>query len=568
MTTKKHQNDGRQKLLIAFNKDKFKDENLEKIIKVIQRLDIRSIPIPFNKKNEESNVLKYALYLGKKQRKIFLNIQERGGFSSFGVISKLNQIIETLRKGNLTRSFELFYSWLEDIPKKIYTQYDLKDFGDILTYKNSEYNSYNDQFLRGTIDEERFQKSKKDIINQQIIILNQIQLVKVKIPRKNFTDKQVQLAINALKTYLNLGEVEFYLRKSPIKNYLVCEIAANKLVDFVLRLSEIEPDDYLLQFFFQLELMSGRDFEKYYEKELEKQERDRRKALRTSKNKPGTSKPSRSLNATTEDFLDFRQKGLNTVQLHWFKSENRIGIDLSNNYIVQLPSNLPFNEKLVTLDLSNNKLASIPKSIINFPNLEVLNLSNNNIKTLPKNLKELKKLKRLLLNSNRIDEIPEQIGELTQLEVLHLSNNKIKQIPSSLLKLTNLRSGKLGPFSLFGFQIGRNPIKLPISMYDKEPQEILEFLIWRQNDYKTDEIDQIIQKESAIKQKIDELYEIRARWVAELNIRKHQLDSNIPSKNKDQIQLRILILEDIIEKINDRIDSIQPNLGFGDNVVD
>ena len=451
MAAKKTPHDGRKTFLLKFDKDKFTYASLENVKQVIQFLDPNERQVEYEEEKHSEDDIRYLFHLDKQQRKIFLNLQERGGFSVFGVSSKVNNIHTALRReSKLTRCIDMLFNWLDEIPRKIYTTYDLNDFRDILTIKSNEYSHYKKEHREQRIEEEKFQELRSTIIKQMLTIINQIQLVKVKISRNGFNDEQIQESIDAFRTFLALSETEFYLRKSPIKNWIVCEVSATKLVDFILTRTEIDEDDHLLQFFLSLTLMSGRDFEKSYQEGQDKKELERRKSLKPTKVKGGNvkHKPKGRSKQSNEAYLDLRQKGYKLVQSEWFTGEHLLGIDLSRNFIVQLPK-IPYNESIINLDLSNNRLGSLPNSIVNLPNLEVLNLSNNNIRTLPSNLGQLKKLKRLLLSSNRIEQIPSRLGELTQLEVLHLSNNRIKTIPPSLLKLTNLRSSNQGPLQAF-----------------------------------------------------------------------------------------------------------------------
>ena len=72
-------------------------------------------------------------------------------------------------------------------------------------------------------------------------------------------------------------------------------------------------------------------------------------------------------------------------------------------------------------------------------NLEVLNLSNNQVSQLPSNIGELKNLKVLNLSNNQVSQLPSNIGELKNLEVLNLSNNQVSQLPSTIRELKNLK---------------------------------------------------------------------------------------------------------------------------------
>ena len=91
------------------------------------------------------------------------------------------------------------------------------------------------------------------------------------------------------------------------------------------------------------------------------------------------------------------------------------------------------------LDLSNNFLEEIPDCLDNFPNLKSLDLSNNKLKTLPKSIGKLKFLEKLVLKNNNLTNLIEDLGNLTLLTYLDVSCNKIETIPNKLIACQALR---------------------------------------------------------------------------------------------------------------------------------
>ncbi|MEA3456352.1 MAG: leucine-rich repeat domain-containing protein, partial [Campylobacterota bacterium] len=89
-----------------------------------------------------------------------------------------------------------------------------------------------------------------------------------------------------------------------------------------------------------------------------------------------------------------------------------------------------------SLDLSQNGLTSLPTEIKNLENLENLDLSNNNIKTFPETLRRCRKLRYLNLSASGIRKIPSWIEEFEHLEYLNLSSTNIgNSIMASRIKL-------------------------------------------------------------------------------------------------------------------------------------
>jgi Leucine-rich repeat (LRR) protein len=92
------------------------------------------------------------------------------------------------------------------------------------------------------------------------------------------------------------------------------------------------------------------------------------------------------------------------------------------------------------LNLSNNNITVITSNIGRLKHLETLILSNNEIETLPEEFGELEKLQDLFLHANNISIFPEEICKIKSLEILYLSNNKIKEISTSIQNLQNLEN--------------------------------------------------------------------------------------------------------------------------------
>eukprot|EP01117_Protostelium_nocturnum_P007215 TRINITY_DN2581_c0_g1_i2.p1 TRINITY_DN2581_c0_g1~~TRINITY_DN2581_c0_g1_i2.p1 ORF type:complete len:794 (-),score=315.34 TRINITY_DN2581_c0_g1_i2:36-2417(-) len=141
--------------------------------------------------------------------------------------------------------------------------------------------------------------------------------------------------------------------------------------------------------------------------------------------------------------LELKNLQLTSVPSAVFKAVHINKLNLSNNRLIHMPTNLHFNPNLLYLHLSSNnieKLSPLGEStLVCLGKLETLDLSFNYLSSFPLEILKLKALKTLLLGSNKIQAIPEEISELQHLEVLHLFNNKLSALPSSLWKLKNLK---------------------------------------------------------------------------------------------------------------------------------
>jgi len=114
-------------------------------------------------------------------------------------------------------------------------------------------------------------------------------------------------------------------------------------------------------------------------------------------------------------------------------------LDLRDQFLEQLDTNIFQYPQLKCLLLNNNLLRQIPSGLQQLKNLEYLDLSNNDIKAVPAEIGALKKLKLLLLNGNELTQLPAELGELTVLKHLNISRQSLKQLPSFIGKLSSLK---------------------------------------------------------------------------------------------------------------------------------
>ncbi|GIX83237.1 hypothetical protein CEXT_625281 [Caerostris extrusa] len=115
---------------------------------------------------------------------------------------------------------------------------------------------------------------------------------------------------------------------------------------------------------------------------------------------------------------------------------------LQHNHISNLNSggSLKDLNQLLILNLKNNKLSSLPSEISLLTKLKVLDLENNQLKKLPPSFENLVSLCHLNLKSNKLVHFPMPICSLYALEYLNLSDNpKIKSLPKELSNLSALK---------------------------------------------------------------------------------------------------------------------------------
>lgn len=121
-----------------------------------------------------------------------------------------------------------------------------------------------------------------------------------------------------------------------------------------------------------------------------------------------------------------------------YNSKTRI-IDLSNQNLTEIPSEVFRCANLRKLYIYNNKIRSIPSEIKNLKHLITLDISNNELGRIYAPIGSLKKLRILMLNKNNIKILPSQFAELRNLIKLGLSDNLFKKIPKVITELPNLK---------------------------------------------------------------------------------------------------------------------------------
>jgi len=112
-------------------------------------------------------------------------------------------------------------------------------------------------------------------------------------------------------------------------------------------------------------------------------------------------------------------------------------LDLSNNQLTSLPSELVQLTKLKIIFASNNGFETLPEVLGRCDNLEMIGFKANQIKHVPANSLPAK-LHWLILTENQIEQLPEALGERPLLQKLALAGNKLTHLPLTMSKLHNL----------------------------------------------------------------------------------------------------------------------------------
>lgn len=119
-------------------------------------------------------------------------------------------------------------------------------------------------------------------------------------------------------------------------------------------------------------------------------------------------------------------------------------LDLSNNEISFLPKELGTLPHLQTLNLSHNKLGKKSvqskwtwlQQIALKNNLYILDISDNFLTELPIQIGQLKVIRELKIRNNMLTQLPQNIGTLNKLEFLDVAENNLQFLPAMIQYLT------------------------------------------------------------------------------------------------------------------------------------
>lgn len=170
--------------------------------------------------------------------------------------------------------------------------------------------------------------------------------------------------------------------------------------------------------------------------------------------------------ASTEklEHFEFCGKELKNISRSLMSITCLSSLNLSNNQLEVVPSEIGDLVNLVALNVHSNKLKSLPESIGNLSKLKILNVSGNLLKALPENLSscselvelnanfnqletwmpvfgwKLVKLRKLEFQFNNLVGLPESFGHLKELKHLDLRNNHLRGLPLSIGSLSHLET--------------------------------------------------------------------------------------------------------------------------------
>lgn len=113
----------------------------------------------------------------------------------------------------------------------------------------------------------------------------------------------------------------------------------------------------------------------------------------------------------------------------------RYELDMRNQALRSISSEIRYFTHLTALHISNNRLTLLPDELfLHLRALTTLDVSCNNLTSLPSCIGKRDTLRKLLIQQNKIIELPVEMGRLFQLKELQLDGNPLSAPPSSIIQ--------------------------------------------------------------------------------------------------------------------------------------
>ncbi|XP_042734572.1 E3 ubiquitin-protein ligase LRSAM1 isoform X2 [Lagopus leucura] len=126
-------------------------------------------------------------------------------------------------------------------------------------------------------------------------------------------------------------------------------------------------------------------------------------------------------------------------------------LDISKCELLEVPYGAFATCKVLqkkVLDLHDNQLASLPTDIGQLTSLQVLNLERNLLKCLPQSIGDLAQLQVLNVKGNKLKELPATVSGLRSLRTLNVSENLLQELPRVLAHIRTLETLTLDASSM------------------------------------------------------------------------------------------------------------------------
>ncbi|CAB9497232.1 LRR receptor-like serine threonine-protein kinase [Seminavis robusta] len=167
--------------------------------------------------------------------------------------------------------------------------------------------------------------------------------------------------------------------------------------------------------------------------------------------------PSEIGNLSNMEYLSLERNLINGAFPSTFNHSSARQFDLQDNRLTDIPTEIGnLGDDIEQLDLSNNMIATLPSELFLLTSLFLLRLDRNQIEHLPKEVEQMTNLDPcgggwdapdrywLTLNGNKLASVPTEIGSLTNLRSWNMDGNSISSFPGfEWSNLTHLQSIRL-----------------------------------------------------------------------------------------------------------------------------
>jgi Protein kinase domain/Leucine rich repeat/Leucine Rich repeats (2 copies) len=107
-------------------------------------------------------------------------------------------------------------------------------------------------------------------------------------------------------------------------------------------------------------------------------------------------------------------------------------LDLSNNALSDLPSDLHRLKKLRIIFCSNNQFTHLPEVLGQCENLSMIGFKANKINHIPESAIPTRTLRWLIVTDNALKKMPDALGECAKLQKLMLAGNQLTTLPANM----------------------------------------------------------------------------------------------------------------------------------------
>ncbi len=153
-----------------------------------------------------------------------------------------------------------------------------------------------------------------------------------------------------------------------------------------------------------------------------------------------TELPSEIGQLTSLTHLDLGGNQLTAVSPEIGQLTNLRALNFASNQLTAVPPEIGQLTSLIYLNLSRNQLTAVPPEIGQLASLASLDLNSNQLTDMPPEIGQLTSLASLDLNSNQLTDMPPEIGQLNRLTSLNLSSNQLTDMPPEIFQLNRLTS--------------------------------------------------------------------------------------------------------------------------------